>query len=213
MDFAYVGILFLGCMLQILIGSSHGLPDASSCSTITCGINEQSKENDDNTFSCICLPKYYRSDTQKCELKYQWVELTHESWEDTRLVHYDPSQKNYVITRLVYGDDNKVPYEGEINIYDKIITPYLQTDVADYKRLEILLVDAGNYKWVQSSNGAVLDNAIEGGLINNEVVYLCRVFVAKIHYAGVMKPSTGHCSTIYAWMTEKSTYELLIFDK
>ncbi|KAK0181919.1 hypothetical protein PV327_000101 [Microctonus hyperodae] len=216
MKLVYVELVVLFCVLQILIGSSNKLPNARNCSTITCGDNERCKEFDDKTLSCICSPNYYRNNnTEKCEsLKYQWVNYTPELWNDTRLVHPELPYHypNYIITRIIYKNYNQVPHEGRIDEIDKTIEPYPPIIIKNYKQIEVLLVKNGDYKWMESSNGKVEKNAIEGGKINNEKVYVCRAEYEEQYYSGVMLPSDRAC---YLKIADNfyPTYELLILLK
>ncbi|KAK0168009.1 hypothetical protein PV327_001851 [Microctonus hyperodae] len=208
----YVNIGVLGCMLQILIGSSYELLNALPCSPILiCGINEQSKKNDDQSFSCNCLPNAYRNHTtQQCILKYQWVEYTSELFGDSRLVYTDVKDPHFVIVRLIYNNGSIAPYEGYVEDYIKAITPDPPLKNV-YKRYEVLLAKSANhYKWVQSSNGTVEKNAILGGQINHEKVYVCRVNMEDVYYIGVMQSSKRTCYAVL-WRKYHSTYELLIY--
>ncbi|KAK0162612.1 hypothetical protein PV327_006377 [Microctonus hyperodae] len=210
MKVAYVDIVVvLGCMLQTLIGCSHGLSNAPNCSTITCGHNERCNKNDDQTLSCICSPiATLNIATQQCVSKYQWVNYKKKLWNDSRLVHHD-SLNYFIVVRIKYNKD-QVPYEGQIN-YDATVMPIAELNTNDYKQLQVLLVEpVGHYEWVYSSNGKVEENAIEGGHINDEIVYVCRMNNYGHNYIGVMRPNNGTCYSDY-WDQYYSDYFLLTY--
>ncbi|KAK0180705.1 hypothetical protein PV327_003062 [Microctonus hyperodae] len=137
MKVVYVSMVVLVCKLQILIGSSHESPYACQCSTTECDDNEILKEIDNYSYSCVCLPQYYRNETtQKCELKYRWVNYTPELWNDTRLVHHNSLDKDFIVARLVKANGSKIPYEGYIFIFNKTIKPMPDVSRHSYKRFE-----------------------------------------------------------------------------
>ncbi|KAK0161505.1 hypothetical protein PV327_009967 [Microctonus hyperodae] len=191
--------------------------NSPTCATKVCNDNERCVDTVDNyTPFCACLPKYYRNEiTTKCELKYQWVEYTPVMFNDARLIHSSSSfGVYYVLVRLIQNNGDKVPDQGKIDIYhvNKTLAFFPQTIIADYKRLEVLLVEHGYYEWVMSSHGIVENNAIEGGQINNETVYVCRVVYWSSPYLGVMQPSKGYCHVYYDdRYNYQSSYDLLTF--
>ncbi|KAK0178508.1 hypothetical protein PV327_007394 [Microctonus hyperodae] len=145
-----MNIVVIGCIIQILIRSSHGLLNAST-------------------------PK--PTSLKPTSSEYQWVKYTPELWNDTRLVHTIPSNY-YIITRLTYSNGDKVPYEGKIYLHKRTMEPFPEMKTNNYEQFEVLLVKPGHYKWIQSSNGTVEKNAIEGGKIGNETIYICRIYNA-----------------------------------
>ncbi|KAK0168003.1 hypothetical protein PV327_001846 [Microctonus hyperodae] len=186
MKFVYVGIVVLGCMLQILIGSSHELLNASTP----------------------------QPTTLKPAPEYRWVEYNKFSYilhiRRLLLVQSDSENPQYLIIRLKYDNGDIVPYEGRQKSGEDKITP--EPEIDNYKQFEVFQIEPDHYKWVQSSNGTVEKNAIEGGQINNKTVYICRMETEFGHTAGVMQPSDHSCYMHgYSDDLHRTKYELLTY--
>ncbi|KAK0174441.1 hypothetical protein PV327_010210 [Microctonus hyperodae] len=164
-----------------------------------CTPNEQCRKKNDNS-SCYCLPRFRpNNSTQKCELRYRWVKYTAELFNDTRLVKYGiiiDSGYLSVVARSIYDNGGTVLVDAAIDPYSGIIlsfVPYAEK----YTNIEVLLIEFGRVKWIESSNGTVEKNAIESGSIGNETVYVCRIYDNFDYHTGMMTPSNRSCHDCY----------------
>ncbi|KAK0077052.1 hypothetical protein PV325_004524, partial [Microctonus aethiopoides] len=118
---------------------------------------------------------------------YQWVKYTAKLFNDTRLV--DP--ENFirggilsVVVRFMYDNGDTVLVDGLINPSHNgsvLLFTQISGNITD---IEVLLIESGEVKWIESSNGIVEKNAIEGGNIGNETVYVCRIYDSYDHHVG-----------------------------
>ncbi|KAK0180743.1 hypothetical protein PV327_003095 [Microctonus hyperodae] len=143
---------------------------------------------------------------------YQWMKYSPELTNKKKLVRPD-KYDTIIIGRLIYSDGNQIPCEVKISYTDETIVPHPEKKITDYKELEVLLAERDHYKFEKSSNGRVKENAIEGGKMNNETVYICRVhWKMKYYDAGMMQPSSHFCRTGFPRTNATTTYELLTFN-
>ncbi|KAK0180640.1 hypothetical protein PV327_003003 [Microctonus hyperodae] len=184
----------------------------SSCSKVTCGSNEGCQVNHYHTFSCQCLPKFYRYDmTHECKLPYQWVELTKDHLINaTELVPvFENTDSQHIVVRLM-GENNVSLLEGIINKNNHTFHGFVGS-LENYNSVEVLLIKIGKAKWISSSNGIVVNNAIVAAKIENETVHVCRVGSDPNFYIGLMRPSTKSCNEAHN-NTMHSDYDILIHE-
>ncbi|KAK0082511.1 hypothetical protein PV325_010272 [Microctonus aethiopoides] len=103
--------------------------------------------------------------------EYQWVKYTPEMWNDTRLVRFDSSNPLKVVGRRKFDNDII-----SVSSYIKKENKELPDGT------EVLLIEPGHGKWIRSSNGVVKNNAIEGGIKDDTVVYVCRANIGIYDY-------------------------------
>ncbi|KAK0073136.1 hypothetical protein PV326_013750, partial [Microctonus aethiopoides] len=115
MKVAYVDMIVFMYVIQILIGSSHGIP-ARNCTATTCGDNEQCHEYDDRSISCTCSEFAYRNHaTDQCVLKYNWVNYDPKLLSDPRLMQFEKGSDRYHgLGRLSYDNGDILPGEMEV---------------------------------------------------------------------------------------------------
>ncbi|KAK0074755.1 hypothetical protein PV325_007849, partial [Microctonus aethiopoides] len=131
---------------------------------------------------------------------YQWVNFTSELVNDSRLVNISGSiQRQYKVARLIFSDGDIIPIDSGFNF--------------DKETIHAVIPTTSNYtiQWIESSNGIVENNAIEGGNIRNETVYVCRLYHDKSWYGGVMQPSKGFCRDQYFKKNDRN-YSLLVYE-
>ncbi|KAK0081546.1 hypothetical protein PV325_011998 [Microctonus aethiopoides] len=178
MKIDYIGMLLLVCVIQTLIGSSHGLSnDQRNCSTIVCGDHEECKEFDDHHFSCVCSPDAARiNNTGGCLLKYEWVSYTRDLIHNERLAAIKLGSKPwFVFARAIYLNGDKIPGNGGIH-EDGSLSFHGKKMGSYHYRVEVLLMRTHHWWWSDySSNGEIVKDAIIGGNIGNETVYICGV--------------------------------------
>ncbi|KAK0070761.1 hypothetical protein PV326_002108, partial [Microctonus aethiopoides] len=92
-------------------------------------------------------------------------------WNDTRLVRFDSSNPLKVVGRRKF-DNNIISVSSYIKKENK--------ELPD--GTEVLLIEPGYGKWIRSSNGVVKNNAIEGGIADDTVVYVCRANIGIYDY-------------------------------
>ncbi|KAK0183470.1 hypothetical protein PV327_001508 [Microctonus hyperodae] len=167
------------CLAPFAVGCNSGPPPrVSTCSrNQDCHELEECRKDHEGISDCKCLRKYYQNKTtKKCELIFRWVQNDiSELLNDKRLIRIDNNNRHYIITRLIQNSDDKVPYEGFINDTTKTVEPAFIEAKLSYDRMEFLLAEPGYYQWMKSSNGRIEKNAIEGGQINDDTIYICRV--------------------------------------
>ncbi|KAK0081500.1 hypothetical protein PV326_007639 [Microctonus aethiopoides] len=179
-----------------------------TCSTIICGNNEQCQEDDDGTY-CQCLPNYYhKKSTGECIIKYQWVNYTVELFDSFRLVYVTSHPKHPdIVGRLIYKNGDKVPLQGMV--FDNKTDVLYDQSLKKTGNFEVLAIEFGTFDWIESRNGIERDDAIEGGKIENELVYVCRVTDGYRFYAGVMQPSNHSCY-VQSLNEYAKNYQLLV---
>ncbi|KAK0091676.1 hypothetical protein PV326_002862 [Microctonus aethiopoides] len=153
---------------------------------------------------------YYRKDsTDRSELKNRWIKFTPELSTDSRLLVID-KHGHYinVVARLNYNNDEKFPCLAMIDLDKRTINTYPALPLEKIT-IEVFMMESGNYRWIKSSGGKVENNAVKGGIIENETVYVCRMKVDGHYSAGMMRPSTGTCEVLNAYQPRQD-YELLI---
>ncbi|KAK0080180.1 hypothetical protein PV325_000339, partial [Microctonus aethiopoides] len=139
--------------------------------------------------------------------KYKWVEYTPVLWNDTKLVKTNGTNSgSYVVAHSIYSENMTFVVGANINLQNLTIEiePLYQISGTNPK-IEVLLAEPGHYEWIKSSNGTIEKNAIEGGKMENETIYVCRIE----NRAGWMTPSKRRCDSNLL-LTYKSTYDLLI---
>ncbi|KAK0075055.1 hypothetical protein PV325_007446, partial [Microctonus aethiopoides] len=128
---------------------------------------------------------------------YEWVVYTPELFNDTRLVRFPTnSSQIFVVAHLVYDNGREIPCEGLIDIAKRTFEPVVRHN-DNHTRVEVLLINSGKAKWIPSSNGVVLDNAIVGG---------------KLRTNEKMQPSVHSCVWDF-WNYEDKNYSLLIHEQ
>ncbi|KAK0171413.1 hypothetical protein PV327_011365, partial [Microctonus hyperodae] len=158
---------------------------------------------------CLCLPNaYYNNHTGQCIIKYQWMNYTPELFKSFKLVYVVSDLKHPdIVGRLIDKNGDKIPLQGKIFV-DKTDVLYNQS-IKKSDNTEVLVIEFGQYDWIESRNGIKRDDAIEGGKIGDEIVYVCRVHDGHNFYAGVMIPSNHSCN-VQSLNEYTKNYQLLI---
>ncbi|KAK0095016.1 hypothetical protein PV326_009411, partial [Microctonus aethiopoides] len=141
---------------------------------------------------------------------YNWVKYNTNIVINPGLMEFRKESNSFHgLGRLIYDNGDILPGEMEILFTNLSNIDFFYIPHKGYKTLEVLLIDSGTTKWVESSNGVIENNAIKGGKKENEIIYVCRIYINKNPVVGWMQPSKRSCYVARKPNSPRKVYEIL----